>query len=109
MDPIPVSIAAAIAAKGAGNVYDLVKRRFGHQPEAHKALEAAEAAPSDPEVIRALAERLDVVRATDPEFGENLLAEWDKVPDADRVVNQISGPVTGKVVQAGEIHGNITF
>ncbi|GAA1560411.1 hypothetical protein GCM10009741_77000 [Kribbella lupini] len=37
MDPIFVSIAAAIAAKGAGGLYDLVKRKFGKEPEALKA------------------------------------------------------------------------
>ncbi|TDW18946.1 hypothetical protein [Kribbella kalugense] len=109
MEPILISIAAAIAAKGAGSVYDLVKRRFGRDPEAMKELEAAETAPADPAAVEALAARLDLVRSADPSFAAELNRVWDEVPKDQRVVNQISGPVSGKVVQAGEVTGNINF
>ncbi|WP_344183321.1 hypothetical protein [Kribbella lupini] len=72
-------------------------------------LEAAEKSPADPETIRVLAERLDLTRSADVAFADELMAEWEKAAPESRVVNQISGPVTGKVLQAGEVHGNITF
>jgi hypothetical protein len=110
VDPILISIAAAIAAKGAGSVYDLVKRRFRREPEALEALEAAQAKPADPAAVDALATSLHQIRSSDPSFAEELATAWEKAPAEQRVVNQISGPVSGgKIVQAGEIRGNITF
>lgn len=112
MEPILVSIAAAIAAKSATGIYDLVKRRFGREPKALQALDAAESAPEDQAAITMLAEQLQLTEANDPAFASALRTEWEKLPPAQRagaVVNHITGPVTGKVVQAGEIHGNITF
>ena len=48
-----------------------------------------EAAEADPEVVKVLAERLDLVQTDDPAFAEQLKAERDKVPAAARVVNQM--------------------
>ncbi|HET6711405.1 hypothetical protein [Amycolatopsis sp.] len=109
-EPILVSIAAALAAKGATGLYDLVKRKFAKDPEAIALLTAAEAAPEEAQPITALAERLHEAEAEDGEFAEALRAEWQKVSlSHGSVSNQVTGNVTGKVVQARDIHGDITL
>ncbi|WP_206786265.1 hypothetical protein [Amycolatopsis sp. MtRt-6] len=109
-EPILVSIAAALAAKGATGLYDLVKRKFAKDPQAIALLEAATAAPEDTQPITALAERLHEAEAADGEFAEALRAEWQQISlDRGSVSNQVTGNVTGKVVQARDIHGDITF
>lgn len=108
-EPIWLSIATALATKAATGLYDLVKKKFSKDPEATKALEAAEAAPEKPETISALAERLESFERADPEFARELRAGWAQHAESDGVVNQISGPVLGKVIQARDIHGDITF
>ncbi|MEU8633227.1 hypothetical protein AB0C38_13725 [Amycolatopsis sp. NPDC048633] len=113
-EPILVSIAAALAAKGATSLYDLVKRKFAKDPEATAALEAASAAPADdPQPITALAERLHQAEKDDQAFANALRTEWRTLSESritqGGVHNQVSGTVTGKVVQAGDVHGNISF
>lgn len=110
-EPILISISAALAAKGATGLYDLVKRKFAKDPAAITTLEAASDAPAGSEPVIALAERLHQTEANDQEFADALRAEWQKLPEATRrgVYNQITGNVTGKVVQAGDVHGNISL
>ena len=119
MEPILMSIATALATKAATNLYDLVKSRFAKHPEAAAALEAATAidAPTEesPQVVE-LARALDRVERNDPEFGPLLRAEWAKTEGAinrgdqrGKVNNQLSGTISGKVMQAGDIKGNIRF
>lgn len=112
-EPILVSIAAALAAKGATGLYDLVKRKFATNPTAIAALEAASSAPEDDRPVTALAERLYEAEAEDGEFSEALRAEWDKLPESrvshGDVHNSVTGTVTGKVVQLRDVHGNINL
>jgi hypothetical protein len=113
-EPVLVSIAAALAAKAVTSIYDMVKKRFADRAEARAALEAANNAPNDDQAVHALAEQLAVEEAADPEFGASLRAEWAKVnveQHADRggVTNQITGNVSGKVVQARDIDGGVSF
>ncbi|WP_290059281.1 hypothetical protein [Amycolatopsis solani] len=112
-EPILISIAAALAAKGATGLYDLVKRKFAKNPAAIAELEAAASAPSGTQPIRALAERLQSAGAEDREFAEALRTEWEKLPESrvtyGGVHNSVTGNVTGKVIQAGDVHGNITL
>ncbi|MGV9365343.1 hypothetical protein [Amycolatopsis sp. NPDC003731] len=109
-EPILVSVAAALAAKGATGLYELVKRKFAKDPEATKALEAASIAPADTQPITALAHRLEQAEADDQSFAEELRTEWQKLSITHGGVhNQVTGNITGKVVQAGDIHGNINF
>ena len=112
-EPILISIAAALAAKGATGLYDLVKRKFAKDPAAIAELEAASAAPAEPKSITALAERLESAEAEDREFSDALRAEWRKHPESrvthGGVHNTVTGNVTGKVVQAGDVHGNINL
>lgn len=109
-EPILVSIAAALAARSATSLYDLVKRRFAGKREATAALEAAEGAGEDSPEVATLAAHLADAEAEEPAFGVELRQTWQRVdPDHGAVVNQIHGNVTGKVVQARDIDGNITF
>jgi hypothetical protein len=109
-DPILVSIAAALAGKSVTSLYDLVKRRFAGRGEAEDALGAAAGAQPDSPEVAALATHLAAEEAGDPAFGEELRRAWQQA-SAGRggVVNQISGTVSGKVVQARTIEGDITF
>lgn len=109
-EPILVSIAAALAAKGATGLYDLVRRKFAKDPTAVAVLEAASAAPDDDRPITALAERLYEAEAEDGEFAEALREEWEKLPGSHGDVhNSVTGNVTGKVVQLRDVHGDINL
>jgi hypothetical protein len=113
-EPILISISAALAARAVVGLVDLVRKKFAKDPAATAALEAAQAAPEDPEAVQALAEQLDVTEKSDEEFATALRAEWEKASvtqqaKGGKVVNQISGNVSGKVLQAGDIHGDISF
>jgi hypothetical protein len=57
-----------------------------------------------------LAAHLAAEEAEDPAFGEELRRTWQHV-SASRggVVNQVTGNVSGKVVQARDIKGGISF
>jgi hypothetical protein len=127
-EPILISIAAALATKAIPALYDFVKGKFAGKPAA-AALEKAEGAtPGSPE-IAVLAEELAKAERADPGFGTDLRQVWQSVHQqagGDAIanvggnvttntvhnsgpVNTVSGNVTGKVIQAGDIHGNITF
>lgn len=108
-EPILISIASALATKAVTGLYDLVKKKFSKDPDALKALEAAEAAPGKAEPVKALAERLEAAAVSDPAFAEALRAGWAQHAETGGVVNQISGTVHGNVLQTRDIHGNISF
>lgn len=109
-EPVLVSIAAALAAKSATSLYELVKRKFSGRKEAQAALEAAEGAASDSAEVEALATQLADTERRDPAFATELRNAWQQVSATDgRVVNQITGNVSGKVVQARDIEGGVTF
>ncbi len=113
-EPILLAIATALATKAATGVYDLVKKKFSGDKKAIAALESAEAAPSDETTVKALAERLEVAEAEDAEFAEALRTEWrtvqvDQHAERGGVTNSVTGNVSGKVVQARDIHGNVSF
>lgn len=113
-DPILVAIAAALAGKAVGNLYDLVRQKFAGRREAMAALEAAQGAAADSPQVQALSEELSRAESSDPQFSAELRALWREVSveqhvDRGGVVNQISGNVSGKVVQARDIEGGVTF
>jgi hypothetical protein len=109
-EPILVSIAAALAAKSATSLYELVKRKFAGRQDAVAALEAADGAAPDSHEVAAVATHLAAASEEDPAFGVELRNTWQQVSvSQDGVVNQITGNVTGKVVQARDIEGGITF
>lgn len=113
-DVILVEIAAALAAKTAESLYDLVRKKFAGRKKALDTLAAADGAAPGSAQVAALAAELDVAEAYDQGFAERLRAEWAAVlnqaaPSGGSVVNQISGTVTGNVIQARDIQGDITF
>jgi hypothetical protein len=112
-EPVLVAIAAALAGKAAHSLYDLVKRKFSGRKQAIAALEAAKGAEPDSAEVQVLAAELERVEAEDPQFATELREVWREasVQQADHgsVINQISGNVDGKVVQARDIKGDITF
>jgi hypothetical protein len=111
---ILVEIAAALAAKTAESLYDLVREKFAGRKKALDTLAAADGAePGSPQVV-ALAAELETAEAYDERFAGRLRAEWAAVqnqaaPSGGGVANQISGTVTGNVVQARDIHGDVRF
>ncbi|MQA08570.1 MAG: hypothetical protein GEU98_08445 [Pseudonocardiaceae bacterium] len=111
-EPILMSIAGALAARAATGLYELVKKKFSGNQEAEAALDAAEREPENSERISELATALESAEHEDPEFAGALRAEWQQVwqhAESGGVTNQISGSVDGKVVQARDIHGDISF
>ena len=109
VEPILVSVAAALAAKSAAALYDLVKRRFAGRQEAEAALDAADGAPPDSPEVAALADRLATEVAEDPAFGKELRRTWQQVSSgAGSMANQIIGNPT-RTVQARDVEGGISF
>lgn len=106
-EPILVSIAAALAGKAAVGLYELATRKFARDPKATAEIEAAVEAPEDPRRIEVLAARLERAERADPDFRAALRAEWASY-GGGAVVNQVRGRV-GKVIQARDIHGDITL
>jgi hypothetical protein len=107
-----IEIAAALAAKTAESVYELVRNKFKARKQALATLEAADGAAKDSPQVNALAEELATAEAYDPQFSEQLRAQWAAVQgqaSGGGVVNTISGEVTGNVVQARDITGDISL
>lgn len=113
-EQILMEIAAALAAKTAESLYDLVKNKFKGRRQALSALEAANGATDESPQVAELAEQLAIAETEDPQFGEELRAQWaaarrrNSASDSG-VANNISGSVRGNVVQARDIKGDITF
>jgi hypothetical protein len=113
-EPIFVAIAASLAGKTIASLYDLVRKKFAGKAEATAALEAAQGAEPDSAEVRALSDELANAARSDPGFALELRALWQKVSveqHADRgaVTNQVTGNISGNVVQARDIHGGVTF
>jgi hypothetical protein len=110
-----VEIAAALAAKAAESLYDFVKDRFKGRQKALAVLEAADGTAPESSQVLALADELQTAGDYDPAFAEQLRAQWATLQSgataagAGSVANNISCTVHGSVVQARDIHGNITF
>lgn len=113
-EPILVSIAATLAGKGASALYDVVKKKFAGSPEATAALADAQDSVPDSPQIHALAHELARAESSDPEFAADLRAVWGQVSVRQHagnggIANQISGTVNGKVLQARDIEGGVSF
>jgi hypothetical protein len=114
-EAVLVEIAAALAAKAAGSLYDFVKDRFKGRKRALAVLEAADGTAPESSQVVALADELQTAGDYDPAFAEQLLAQWAAfqsgatVVDVGSVTNTVSGTVHGPVVQARDIQGNITL
>lgn len=113
-EPILVAIAASLASKGAGSLYDTVKQKFTGRKRALDTLDAAKGASPDSQEVAALAEELAIAEAYDQQFRERLRSEYTAVQAQTTafdsgVANNVGGSVTGNVLQAREIHGNVSF
>ena len=106
VEPILMDIAGTLATKAAGSLWEFVRSRFATHRDASTELEAAVGTAPDSAPVRALAERLSEVAAADPEFARGLYATYAQ---HGRVNNQVNGTVTGKVLQVGDIHGDVHF
>jgi hypothetical protein len=92
-EPILVAIAAALAGKSVGNLYDLVKKKFASHKPAAAALEAAQGTAPDSPEVRTLSEHLTEATTTDPDFAASLQATWTQLSAATGgVANQASAP-----------------
>ena len=120
-DPILFAVAAAVAAKGAeaaiaggrdamAALVGLVRRKLSGTAEGSAALAASAENPDDPWRRERLAAALADLAETDRAFGRDLRQHWAAAKaEADGVVNQFSGLAGGPVVQARDIHGDISF
>jgi hypothetical protein len=111
-EPVLISIAAALASRTVLGLYKLVKAKFADDDLATAALEAAEGAADDSPEVLELSDKLAGAGKADPEFDQRLRAEWQRAAvsaESGGVVNDISGDVKGNVLQARDIHGDITF
>ncbi|GAB3816779.1 hypothetical protein [Micromonospora zhanjiangensis] len=124
-DQIVLAVATALATKGAealgagarsaiGSLFSLVRSRFGAGTRESAVLDAALAHPQEQWRHTALASTLADVMARDPDFTAALTDEWRRLVRSDvvavqgEVVNHFSG-TAGKVVQARDVQGDITF
>ncbi|MGH3757611.1 hypothetical protein [Actinophytocola sp.] len=112
-EPILVAIAAALASRSAGSLYELVKRKFSEKRESIAALAAADGKPADSPEVAALSAELAAAEQADPDFSTSLRALWQQTITTQQVerggvANQISGDVQGNVVQARDI-GRVDF
>jgi hypothetical protein len=113
-EPVWVAIAAALAGKTVGGLYDLVRKKFADRPKATEALAAAYGTAQESPEVHALSEELAKAAHADAEFATELRTAWDawsieQHADRGAVVNQMSGKVSGKAVQARDITGGISF
>jgi hypothetical protein len=85
------AIATALAEKAPRSLYGLVEDRFERRKKALDVLDAADgAAPESPQVL-ALAEELQTAGDYDPEFGEQLRAQWAAIqPGVPTILHRAS-------------------
>lgn len=110
-------VATALAAGGGtalSSLVRLVKEKFSHSPQARAALDAAQEQPEDQSHTSALRDALAQAAAADPTFAEQLHTLWRQASTElsashGGVVNQVTGTVSGHVVQARDIQGGVSF
>lgn len=113
-EPFVVAVAAALAGKSAGSLYDLVRRKFADRRAAREALAAATGAAPESAEVADLAEHLERAALDDPSFATALHKHYTQVvvtreAHDGSVINEVSGVVTGNVIQAQRIEGGITL
>lgn len=120
MDPIMLSIASALAVKGAeaaadgaksawGVLVRVVRARLGHDEAAAGALEAACAEPDDLALVRVLALALERIAVADAAFGARVHELWPSAQaelsaQEGGTVNSNTGTVGGHLIQARDLH-----
>jgi hypothetical protein len=90
-----------------------VRRLFGRNTTSVEAVKRLGERPGDPDAIRALAQALVDDTSRDPQAAAQLrhwvTAAQQSIAANESVTNTVSGEVRGNVLQARDIHGNITF
>ena len=89
-----------------------VRRLFGRQSTSVEAVKRLGERPGDEDAIRALAQALVDDSSRDPQAAAQLrhwIASAEATMAGERVTNTVTGDVRGNVLQARDIHGNITF
>ncbi|MFC0533163.1 hypothetical protein [Phytohabitans kaempferiae] len=126
IDPVMITVATTLTTKAAESLSDVGRSAFGKllgrvrgqldtDPEGAAALAAAQRHPDDQREIERLARALAAAARDDPAFAADLARLWPAVRAATiaasggGVVNQVSGTVSGAVVQARDVSGGITF
>ncbi len=112
IEPFFGSVAAAIAGRGVVALYRLVKDQFADDPTATAVLEAAAGSSPDSPEVDQLRARLHSAADHDPEFATRLRETWESVhvdqrSGAGGVNNHTTGHISGNVVQARDVHGDI--
>jgi hypothetical protein len=123
-DEIALSIATALVTKGTEAVIaegrtaiaalvSTIRDRFRRGRHEADILQEAVSHPDDQERRLALAELLSRALAEDPRFAERVLTQWHAAQqelnlDRGAVSNRFDGSAE-KVVQARDIHGDITL
>ncbi|HEX4221241.1 MAG TPA: hypothetical protein VHZ97_02630 [Pseudonocardiaceae bacterium] len=111
-DSMLIAIATTLVTKAAGSLFDLVKAKLAQRGGTDVAvLDAAVAAGPESVEAKELADVLDAAQQEDPAFAERLRQEYHAISVAGtgNITQTISGNVSGKVVQARDIQGGITF
>lgn len=124
MDPLMLTAATTLIAwtttelaqggrVAVSSLIDFLRDRFRRDPAGHKVIEDALYQPS-PDAAHRLAELLDRETQRDAAFGAEFRARWERTDAAvtaalGGVANSISGHVSGPVVQARDVHGDISF
>ncbi|MFC5286717.1 hypothetical protein ACFPM7_06610 [Actinokineospora guangxiensis] len=113
-EPFLISIAAALAGRGASSLYELVKTKLANRPAATAALESAKGKPADSPEVVVLADHLQQATAEEPGFRDQLTATWnaskvDQTASSGGVTNTISGDISGSALQTRDINGNVSF
>jgi hypothetical protein len=125
-DPVMVAVAVALVTKAAEGLSEggkaafaalarLVRRKLLADPVSLSALESTQPQPDDEARIHRLAGALEQAVGQDRAFAEELTRLWNGLSDLHAVAvdggvtNQVSGAVSGSVVQARDVHGGISF
>jgi hypothetical protein len=125
-DPVMVAVAVALVTKAVEGLSEggkaafaalsrLVRRKLHADPASLSVMDSALAHPDDEVRIHRLAGVLEREVGKDRVFAEDLDRLWNDLCDQRAVAvdggvtNQLSGPVSGSVVQARDVHGGISF
>jgi hypothetical protein len=91
----------------------VVRRLFGRNTTSVEAVKRLGERPGDPDAIRALAQALVDDSSRNPQAAAQLrhwvTAAEQTIAASGDVTNTVSGEVHGNVLQARDIHGNVTF
>ncbi|OOP65307.1 hypothetical protein BMF89_00205 [Arthrobacter sp. SRS-W-1-2016] len=102
--------AAGTAVKAAGQLLELVKKKFHGKEEAEKSLETFTKTPSDSDAVASVQDHLKTQLADDPGFASELSGLLTQIVNthADLAfVNNIGN--VEKLVQFGTVHGDVSF